>query len=270
MKKKVTMWMTILAIAVSPMLAQEADTTSNEKQQQVDQAIEEATGEVWVDENVPEEAVPAAAAVVVTQEPEKSQKPQHRQVQTLMPESGGSGGYGAFSVGYTTVNNLDALEMGIRGAWIIGHGFALGFAGQGFTSDFTPIDGDYYALSGGYGGLLIEPIIFGWFPVHITLPLLIGGGGLASYATSSDPWDYDNFYPTYGEYAAYFVGEVGIEVEFNMVRFFRLALYSNYRWTSALDMKPMDGLAPGQPFYTVNKDALNGFSFGMRFKFGSF
>lgn len=287
MKKKVTMWMTILAIAVSPMLAQEADTTSNEKQQpaeqepseevpseeaQVDQAIEEATGEVWVDENVPEAAAPAAAAIVVTQEPQEPQKskPQHRQVQTLMPESGGSGGYGAFSVGYTTVNNLDALAMGIRGAWVIGHGFALGFAGQGFTSDFTPVEGDYYALSGGYGGLLIEPIIFGWFPVHISLPLLIGGGGLASYATSSDPWDYDNFYPTYGEYAAYFVGEIGIELEFNMVRFFRLSLYSNYRWTSALDMKPMDGLSPGEPLYPVAQDALNGWSFGMRFKFGSF
>ena len=280
MKNKVTMWMTILAIAVSPMLAQEADTTNNEKQQQtdqlpseeaqVDQAIEEAAGGVWVDENVPEEATAPAAAVVVTQEPENSQKPQRKQVQTLMPESGGSGGYGAFSVGYTTVNNLDALQMGIRGAWVIGHGFALGFAGEGFTSDFTPIEGDYYALSGGYGGLLIEPIIFGWFPVHISLPLVIGGGGFASYATSSDPWDYDNFYPTYGEYAAFFVGEVGVELEFNMVRFFRLSLYSNYRWTSALDMKPMDGLIIGDPLYPVAKDALNGWSFGMRFKFGSF
>ena len=43
--------------------------------------------------------------------------------------------------------------MGIRGAWIIGHGFALGLAGEGFTSDFTPVVEDYYALSGGYGGL---------------------------------------------------------------------------------------------------------------------
>jgi len=276
MMKKVTMWITILAIAVLPMLAQEADTTNKEKQQQaseeaqVDQAIDEATEGVWVDENVPEEAAAPAAAVPVTQEPEMSNNPQRRQVQTLMPESGGSGGYGAFSVGYTTVNNLDALAMGVRGAWVIGHGFALGFAGEGFTSDFTPIEGDYYALSGGYGGLLIEPILFGWFPVHVSLPLLIGGGGFASYATSSDPWDYDNFYPTYGEYAAFFVGEVGIELEFNMVRFFRLSLYSNYRWTSALDMKPMDGLAPGEPLYPVAKDALNGWSFGMRFKFGSF
>lgn len=283
MMKKVTMWMVILAMAVSPMLAQEADSTTNENKQQsndvasqiseedqVDQAIDEATGGVWVDEALPQEAAAPVAPVVVVQEPQKSSKPQHRQVQTLMPETGGSGGYGAFSVGYTTVNNLDALGMGVRGAWVIGHGFALGFAGEGFTSDFTPVEDDYYALSGGYGGLLIEPIIFGWFPVHISLPLLIGGGGMASYSTNSDPWDWDNYYPTYGEYAAFFVGEVGIELEFNMVRFFRLSLYSNYRWTSSLEMKPMDGLGLISDRYPVAPNALNGWSFGMRFKFGSF
>jgi hypothetical protein len=32
----------------------------------------------------------------------------------------------------------------------------------------------------------------------------------------------------------------------------------------------MDGLAPEEPFYPVASDALNGWSFGMRFKFGSF
>ncbi len=272
--KKLTMWMVLMAMAVSPMFAQEADTTINETQQpseeeQVDQVINEATEGVWVDEGVDGEAA-AATAVVVQEEPKQSNRHEYRQVQTLMPESGG-GGYGGFSVGYTTVNGLDALGMGVRGAWIIGHGFALGLAGEGFTSDFTPVDEEYYALSGGYGGLLIEPIIAGWFPVHLSFPLLIGGGGIASYTTSSDMWDYDNYYPTYGEYAAYFVGEVGVELEFNMVRFFRFTLYSNYRWTSELEMKPMDGLAPpiDNP-YPVAADALSGWSFGMRFKFGSF
>lgn len=271
--RKITMWMVLVAMAVSPILAQQADTTINEKQQpseeeQVDQVINEATEGVWVDEALEGEAAVVAAPVVVEEEPKQSSRQEYRQVQTLMPESGG-GGYGAFSVGYTTVNNLNALGMGVRGAWIIGHGFALGLAGEGFTSDFTPVEEDYYAISGGYGGLLIEPIIAGWFPVHVSFPLLIGGGGLASYATNSDVWDYDNYYPTFGEYAAFFVGEVGVELEFNMVRFFRFTLYSNYRWTSELDMKPMDGLSIISP-YPVAKNALNGWSFGMRFKFGSF
>ena len=61
MMKKVTMWMVISAMAVSPMLAQEADSTKNEKQQetdQVDQAIQEATGEEWVDAAIKEDEQP--------------------------------------------------------------------------------------------------------------------------------------------------------------------------------------------------------------------
>lgn len=254
--KKVTMWMVLMAMAVSPILAQGADSTKKEQQQSSD--------EVWVDQAI-EEASPALAPPLQEEPMNSNQQP--RQVQTLMPESGG-GGYGGFSLGYTNVNGLDALAMGIRGGWIIGHGFALGLAGEGFTSDFTPVGGDYYAISGGYGGLLIEPILFGWFPVHVSLPLVLGGGGVASYATNSDAWDYD-YYPTNGQYDAYFVGEVGIEVEFNVVRFFRYTLYANYRWTSDLDMKPMDGLTAPSPYF-VAPDALNGWNFGMRFKFGSF
>lgn len=323
------MWMLIMAMAVSPILAQQADSTNTEKKQpveeiadaqvteepasdeaaleeavsaeaaaneaaleeaasdeaasdeaaglsedeQVDQAIEEATGGVWVDEALEAEKVPAVAPVVVVQEPyveeveeDDRNRPQHREVQTLMS---GGGGYGAISVGYTQVNGLNALQMGAQAEWLVGHGFGLGIAGVGFTSDFAPMDADYYALSGGYGGLIMEPIIFGWLPVHISLPVLIGGGGMASYSTNSDPWDYDNIDPTFGEYAVFFVGEVGVELEFNLVKFFRLSLFGNYRWTSSLDMKPMYGLDVVSP-YRVGQQALNGWSTGVRFKFGSF
>lgn len=311
------MWMLISAMAVSPILAQQADSTNNKDKQpieevateqvseeavleeavlesavaeeeavleeaaeqteeeQVDQAIEEATGEVWVDEALVEEEEigPLMEEIEepVIEEMEEVEeydhgKPQHREVQTLMS---GGGGYGAISIGYTQVNGLNALQMGAQAEWLVGHGFGLGIAGVGFTSDFTPVGEDYYALSGGYGGLIMEPIIFGWFPVHISLPVLIGGGGMASYATNSDPWDYDNLDPTFGEYAVFFVGELGVELEFNLVKFFRLSLFGNYRWTTNLQMKPMYGLDDVSP-YAVGPHALNGWSTGVRFKFGSF
>jgi len=326
MMKKITMWMLIMAMAVSPMLAQQAESTNNEEvqpveevaveeavveeaameeaaaeeaaveeaaaeeaameeaavelseEEEVDQAIEEATGGVWVDEALEEEVEETPEPVMeevqepmvevqepTVQEDEKS-RPQHRQVQTLMS---GGGGYGAISVGYTQVNGLNALQMGAQAEWLVGHGFGLGIAGVGFTSDFTPVNADYYALSGGYGGLIMEPIIFGWLPVHLAFPVLIGGGGMASYSTNSDPWDYDNIDPTFGEYTVFFVGEVGVELEFNMVRFFRLSLFGNYRWTTNLEMKPMYGLEEVSP-YAVGPNALNGWSAGVRFKFGSF
>ena len=349
MMRKITMWMLILAMAVSPILAQQADSTNTEKEQpiekiadeqvseeaaaeeaaleeaaaeeaalveaaaeeaaleeaapegsisegsaglteeeQIDQAIEEATGGVWVDEALEVEETPAEETpffeevpaeeiqepLMEEQEPlmeeiaedDHRRRPQHREVQTLMS---GGGGYGAISVGYTQVNGLNALQMGAQAEWLVGHGFGLGIAGVGFTSDFAPIDADYYALSGGYGGLIMEPIILGWLPVHIALPVLIGGGGMASYSTNSDPWDYDNIDPTFGEYTVFFVGEVGVELEFNLVKFFRLSLFGNYRWTSHLDMKPMYGLDEVSP-YGVGRQALNGWSTGVRFKFGSF
>ena len=199
------------------------------------------------------------------QEMQEQQKPQRREVQTLMS---GSGGYGAISVGYTEVNNLPALMMGVSAEWVIGHGFGLGFKGVGFTSDLTPVNDHFYALSGGYGGLVMEPIIVGWLPVHLAFPITIGGGGLASYSTSADLWT-DDFDPYFGEYSVFFVAEAGAELEFNLVKFFRLALFGSYRWTTNLEMKPMYGLVEPSPYH-VGNHALYGWSFGARFKFGSF
>ena len=236
-----------------------------------EQAIDEALGVTSETETVGFESdldtVVQEPLVEAAEEAEHEEKPQHREVQTLM--TGGGGGYGALSIGYSQINNLNALQFGAQAEWVMGHGFGLGIAGVGFTSDFTPVGTDYYALSGGYGGLVLEPIIFGWFPVHIALPVLIGGGGIASYTTNSDPLDYDNFNPTFGENAWFFVAEVGVEIEFNLVRFFRLSLFGTYRWTTDLNMQPMYGLDPIS-LYPVDPHALHGWTTGVRFKFGSF
>ncbi|MFH0755665.1 MAG: hypothetical protein V2B15_00065 [Bacteroidota bacterium] len=336
--KKLTMWMVLMAMAVSPLFAQEGEPSEITEQQveqaieealagealagealageatdeqQVEQAIEEALGEsaetetvvfesdepgAWEEIQEPEIQEPDIQEPDIQelemqeaemqeaemqeaemqepemqepemQEPEHKSRPQYREIQTLM--KGGGGGYGAISIGYTEINNLPSLQIGAHAEWVMGHGFGLGIAGTGFTSDFTTVGTDYYALSGGYGGLVMEPIILGWLPVHIALPIVIGGGGVASYATNSDPWDYDNLDPTFGEYAVFFIAEAGVELEFNLVRFFRLSLFGTYRWTTDLEMKPMYGLGESSPYH-VGPHALHGWSTGVRFKFGSF
>jgi hypothetical protein len=324
--KKITTWMVLMAIAASPLLAQEPEPSETEEIQEAGQAVEEAVveeatveeaaieeatiqeappeeelewetnewvdeplesepqpaaseeleeidrafeeaigGEAAVEEVVPEEAAPEEEAYEEREYIYDDSRPKYREVQTLMS---GGGGYGGLSVGYTEVNDLPTLQMGARAAWLIGHGFGLGIAGTGFTSDLTPVNSDFYALSGGYGGLLMEPIILGWLPVHVAFPVVIGGGGIASYSTNADLWS-DNFDPYFHEYSVFFVGEAGVEIEFNMVKFFRLSLYGNYRWTTALDMKPMYGLDPSSE-YPVGSRAMQGWSAGVRFKFGSF
>ena len=193
--------------------------------------------------------------------PAEKQKRRPGEVQTVFNPNSGSGGYGAFSVGYTQINGRDALLMGGRGEWVIGHGFGLGLGGYGFVNDpiYNASDNLNYSLGGGYGGLMMEPILFGWFPVHVSFPILIGGGGVSSfsYVTNwDDPYEYE--YANYIASTAFFVTEVGMEIEFNLVRFFRLTVFGQYRYVPDITM------------LNANPDALRGWSAGMTFKFGSF
>ncbi len=175
------------------------------------------------------------------------------------------GGYGGLSFNYSQVDKKDALLVGAQGAWIINHGMAIGIAGYGFANNLNyTISNTYYnnedfTLAGGYGGLLIEPIIGAKSPVHITIPVLIGAGGVAyirNYWTSYPQNDPNYNYTE--DAAAYFVFEPGIEVEMNMVKFMRLAIGGHYRFTS--DVTLLGDVKPD----------LNGFSVGLTLKFGKF
>ena len=171
------------------------------------------------------------------------------------------GGYGALDIRYSTIDGKDAFLMGGRGAWVIGHGFALGFGGMGFLNDYhyNPdiAGGRNVNLAGGYGGLLLEPILFPKFPVHVSIPVLIGAGGIA-YTTSYNPYDWDESHYFVEEATGYFVLEPGIELEFNIVRFFRLAIGGYYRYTSDIRL------------YDTPENVLHGFSGGVTLKFGKF
>ena len=198
---------------------------------------------------------------VMAQGEESQNERNPNEIKTLFDGSGGNGGYGAFTIGYTKIDNRDALIMGGRGEWVIGHGFGLGIAGYGFMNDpiYDVVTDLNYSLAGGYGGLIMEPIIFGWFPVHLTVPILIGAGGVAntSYRTNwNDPYEYWDGYLE--DASAFFVAEPGLELEFNLVRFMRVALCASYRYTTDLQMED------------VPMDALRGFNYGITFKFGSF
>lgn len=201
---------------------------------------------------------------------EKKQERHPGQVQTIFKENAGHGGYGAISVGYGIIDDRDAILVGGRGEWVIGHGFGLGFGGYGFMNDprdFINEFGSQYkhSLAGGYGGLIIEPILMGWFPVHLAFPILIGGGGVAS--TSFQDYDYyyyDDFDSYVEDATAFFVAEAGIELEFNLVSFFRLSFFGNYRYTTDIILENVN--YPG----TISTDALKGWTVGMNLKFGSF
>jgi hypothetical protein len=173
------------------------------------------------------------------------------------------GGYGAFGVGYSSIDSKDAILLNFKGAWVINHNIALGFAGTGFFNNL-----DKYAtnndsfLGGGYGGFYFEPIILAKSPVHLTFPVLIGGGGVSTIPPNYWDWNWDTFYYQ-NDYDIFFVVEPGVELEVSMVKFFRMALGASYRFTNGIIVN--DTL--GEP---IAKDALDGFSFYLNFKFGKF
>lgn len=171
------------------------------------------------------------------------------------------GGYGAVSVNYSGIDGKDAIMIGGRGAWVIDHVFAVGFAGTGFINDYhynpNLSGGRNVNLTGGYGGLLLEPILFPMFPVHISVPILAGVGGVA-YTTSYNPYDWQDAHYFVEEATSFLVLEPGVELEFNVVRFFRIAIGGYYRITS--EIRLMD----------TPTNALEGFSGGITLKFGKF
>jgi hypothetical protein len=171
------------------------------------------------------------------------------------------GGYGGLSINYSQIDGEDAILVGARGGWIINHGVMIGIGGYGFANDMNydkTIDGYYdnYSLAGGYGGLIIEPIIGAKWPVHVTFPILIGAGGVALINNYYGEPNWDYYYSD--ESDAFFVIEPGIEIEMNMVKFMRLAVGGYYRYTSDLYLSDTDS------------HVLDGFSVGLTMKFGKF
>ncbi len=185
-----------------------------------------------------------------------------------------SGGYGGLSINYSQLDGRDALLIGIRGAWVINHGVGIGIAGYGITNDIkteVTSDGTQFQLAGGYGGLMIEPIIGAKSAIHLAIPVLIGAGGIAYINT---PWapggpNYENAYTVDSD--AFFVFEPGLEIELSMVKFFRIALGVHYRYTSnvSLSYYTWDETNNNYDLITDTPD-LKGFSYGITLKFGSF
>jgi len=170
------------------------------------------------------------------------------------------GGYGAFGAGYSMIDDMDAFVVSGRAAWIVGHSLAIGVAGSGFINDihYNPVLDDDVNLNGGYGGILVEPIIFPKAPVHLAFPITAGAGGIAYTRISynGDPWEYGTAFVEDTEAFLFF--EPGVEMELNVLKFFRLALGMSYRMTTNIEL------------YDTNPDVLNGITTSLTFKFGKF
>ena len=184
----------------------------------------------------------------------------NKELKTLLGKDRAGGGYGAFSFGYSVIDDKHAVLFGGRFGWIASHSVGIGIGATGFINEFhyeQAIDRDVF-LTGGYGGLYIEPIIFPRLPVHISLPVLFGGGGI-SYISKESNLN-NNFIE---DSEAFLIIEPGAEIELNLTRFFRLAIGATYRLPTSFDV----GLS-GSP--TASAESIKGLSYILTFKFGKF
>jgi len=181
------------------------------------------------------------------------------------------GGYGSINLGYTQIDGKDALQIGGRAAWIVNHHLALGVAGRSFFNNIhkTTSAGDYY-LAGGYGGLFIEPIIAPNSPVHVSFPILFGGGGVA--VNTGNMWDEKYYHDDYYyDNDVFLVFEPGVEIEFNIVKFFRIAIGGSYRLTNGIILQNKYYIAGNSLVASdIPTNALDAFNFNINFKFGWF
>ncbi len=199
-----------------------------------------------------------------SQSEEKKQKIKDDEIKTIFGRNRSNGGYGAFSITYSEIDHKNAIQFGGRGAWIIDHSLAIGFGGTGFLNDYhyDAILDQNVNLAGGYGGLYIEPILAPRFPFHISFPILLGVGGIA-YTTDNYNNDYwDNYIE---DTDVFLIAEPGVELEFNILKYFRIALGAYYRYTSDVSLEYK---STGEQY--VGEDVLHGLSMGITFKFGKF
>lgn len=194
----------------------------------------------------------------------------HDEIVTLVGNSDHIGGYGAFSMRYFGIDNRDGIMLGGRGGIIVGHGISFGLTGTGFLTQpiYDPIVGDDAMIVGGYGGIYIEPILLPRFPVHIALPLTIGGGGIGYNINRHDDNHWNNIDEDDDNGRGFLLIEPGIEVEFNVMRNFRFAVGASYKFTSNLELRYNNGSSYDKRIITP--DALNGLTAGITFKFGVF
>lgn len=194
---------------------------------------------------------------------------QSSDIQTLFGSDGitSHGFYAGANLYYAQIAGRNAFVGGLRAAWVIDHIFEVGIDANAFLSEPRPdasLNNSYYLYSGAYGGLFFAANLFPQKAINLSIPVSIGAGGVAymgNYYYFSETYEY---YPE--SYYAYFYVQPGLELQFNMTRFFRLAIHASYRYTSNIYLEYSGGT--GQ--IIGNNNLMNGFNAGVCLKIGKF
>lgn len=173
-----------------------------------------------------------------------------------------SGGYGALSNKFTTINGSYANMPEVYGGWFINRRLMIGVAAAATTNRIpVPIENQYgtgESLSYQYGqfGLMTEFVTASTKRVHINFNLMTGAGFILQYDRSN--WDHWEFEDDAHDPDCFFVMEPGLQLELNLFRWMRFSPGVSYRRAFGSNSKGL------------TDDELSGVSGNLTLKFGRF
>ncbi len=192
-------------------------------------------------------------------------------MKTIFSNDHAHGAWIDVSLRYMEINKLDGLAFGAKIGYLMNHTLGMGVAGYFFGNEesYNDLLLDDFSIKGGHVGFFVEQLIAPTFPVHISIPIFAGIGGIGYSAdwhdenNHNDDWDDDTNEWTVDS-DVYAVFKPGIELEFNMTRHFRIATGAYYTMTTDINIKSDDNIS------LLKTDVLNGLSYGLTFKIGAF
>jgi hypothetical protein len=185
-----------------------------------------------------------------------------KEIKTLLGSGKPGGRYSSLSLGYSIINDKQALVFGHRISWLVGHSLGIGMGINGFINEnhhVEEIDKNGFLL-GGYAGFCMEPIVLSSFPVHISFPTLFGVGGVALRTDDEDRKIGD---PIFEDSEAFLILEPGADIDLNLTKSFRLGFGVSYRFTSPFELSSSED-------YRIDVKQLRTLTFKLTLKFGRF
>lgn len=191
------------------------------------------------------------------------------EIKTLIHKGAKIRGFMAFDMKLSDIHKYNSLLVGGHMGLILQDHLMIGGGGYGIssTNKFDGVDsnGDAQELYifGGYGGIVLGYTVAPREIIHISFPVLIGGGGfeVSDSNISRTVRDQDFINSDHRvEYSSAFVVEPGVEAEINITKFFRLGFGGSYRIVQGVNLN----------INNITDKDLTSWSTHISFKFGKF
>ncbi|UOB17241.1 hypothetical protein [Abyssalbus ytuae] len=170
------------------------------------------------------------------------------------------GVYFGMTTHYGEIDGKSTFNLGFKLAYVANREFEIGIAGGSiYSRNFLPEHlTNNTDLIGGYGGLHVEPIFFSKSKVNLSIPILVGFGGVG-YVDGKFRHDYQEGEPRYENWDSFFLIEPGLNILYNLSRYVQFEAGVRYRLSSKIKTTG-----------TASVDKINGYTAGIGVKIGIF